>query len=152
LLSAVSEIEHKLVKWIESEKWQFAKGESHEFVLCYFLDFDADNKFTVAYDQDENRFILTKKLDLPKGLLDIFNHSPRKLDFINDLNVKLLFNEIKLKFEPNVEEMNTIVVFHYIYHFEFNKRKFVNSVYKMAHALEICRLLWRRFTDEFLNG
>src|SRR3712207_143382 len=99
---------------MESEQWKYAKGESTEFALYYFLDFDVDNKFIVAYQQDTQRFIIIKKLVLPEELDDIFNLSPRKFDFINDLKVKLLFNEINLDFEPSLEAMNAIVVFHYI--------------------------------------
>ena len=93
---------------------------------------------------------IQKTFSLPSEIRTSYGLSPHKRDFVSELKIYLMLIDVFLELTPSIDKLENIDVFTVIYFDGLFRDRFIHSILKIADAIEMCIILWKKF--ERLNN
>ncbi len=154
ILSNISEIEEKILKWIKDEEWSHEKiNEFDTFVIpfAYAITLNNSIKLFIGIEKALDRFTIQHKITIAEDSRNSYKLSLKKQDFFYDLKITLMLMGIGIDINPNIEEIQSMELSKFIYLDEFSRNKVINSILKMGSAAQLCMIKWTKFIKESLS-
>lgn len=148
-MSTFEEIDTNIQRWMSEESgWKFFKVADSNYRGGYSLTIKNNNQIGVIIEKID-RITIQKTFSLPSDIKTSYSLSPHKYNFVQELKVYLMLLDVVLELTPSIEKLEKIDVAIVIYFDGFSRDKFIHSILKIADAIEMCIILWKKF--ESLN-
>jgi hypothetical protein len=149
-----TEIDSKIVKWLELEGWQFEKLDEPNYYSLYRTFQNEYSGFDVGIEKKIERVNIFVKTGFTEKDRNSFMLSPDKISFWIDLKEKLMLLGVSTKIDPedNVDKLKSIELSRSIYFDALTQDKFIDTSTKVTDGLALCNLMWRKFIDSSKNN
>jgi hypothetical protein len=144
------EIVSKIHEWLRAEKWKLSEFSDPNFQLAYKIVLSSGKEIYLGLEKSVDRITIQNTLPLPPDIKIIYELSPNKSKFLNELKVHLMQMEVSTEIYPSFEKLESINLANFIYFDGFSRNKLIHEIHKLADATDLVFIMWKKFTESHL--
>lgn len=146
------EVVRKIHEWLRAEKWKLSEFSDANFQLAYKIVLSSGKEIYLGLEKSIDRITIQNTLPLPPDIKIIYELSPNKSKFLNELKVHLMQMEVSTEIYPSFEKLESINLANFIYFDGFSRNKLIHEIHKLADATDLVFILWKKFTENHLSS
>jgi hypothetical protein len=144
------EVISKIHQWLKAEKWKLSEFSDANFQLAYKIVHSSGREIYVGLEKSVDRITIQNTLLIPPDIKIIYESSPNKYKFLNELKVHLMQMEVSTEIYPSFEKLESINIANFIYFDGFSRNKLIHEIYKLADATDLVFIMWKKFIEGHL--
>ena len=144
------EVVSKIREWLIAEKWKLSEFSDANFQLAYKIILSSGKEIYLGLEKSVDRITIQNTLPLPPDIKIIYELSPNKSKFLNELKVHLMQMEVSTEIYPSFEKLEAINLANFIYFDGFSRNKLIHEIHKLVDAIDLVVIMWKKFTESHL--
>ena len=144
------EVVSKIREWLKAEKWKLSEFSDANFQLAYKIVLSSGKEIYLGLEKSVDRITIQNTLPLPPDIKIIYRLSPNKSKFLNELKIHLMQMEVSTEIYPSFENLESINLANFIYFDGFSRNKLIHEIHKLADAIDLVFIMWKKFTESHL--
>ena len=140
----------KIHEWLRAEKWKLSEFSDSNFQLAYKIVLSSGKEIYLGLEKSVDRITIQNTLPLPPDIKIIYESSPNKSKFLNELKIHLMQMEVSTEIYPSFEKLESINLANFIYFDGFSRNKLIHEIHKLADATDLVFIMWKKFTESHL--
>jgi hypothetical protein len=144
------EVISKIHEWLRAEKWKLSEFSDSNFQLAYKIVLSSGKEIYLGLEKSVDRITIQNTLPLPPDIKIIYELSPNKSKFLNELKVHLMQMEVSTEIYPSFEKLESINLANFIYFDGFSRNNLIHEIHKLADATDLVFIMWKKFTESHL--
>ena len=144
------EVISKIHEWLRAEKWKLSEFSDANFQLAYKIVLSSGKEIYLGLEKSVDRITIQNTLPLHPDIKIIYELSPNKSNFLNELKVHLMQMEVSTEIYPSFEKLESINLANFIYFDGFSRNKLIHEIHKLADATDLVFIMWKKFTESHL--
>jgi len=111
--------------------------------LAYKIILSSGKEIYLGLEKSVDRITIQNTLPLPPDIKIIYELSPNKSKFLNELKVHLMQMEVSTEIYPSFEKLESINLANFIYFDGFSRNKLIHEIHKLADATDLVFIMWK---------
>lgn len=144
------QVKEQIIEWLNEEQqdWQFRISKNEEvYYFSSLVKLGETLGCNVCIDKNIDRVIVVSIAKLSEQDGKSYRLTPQRKKFWTDLKMKLVPIGVSVNALPDLDNLESIQLIKLIYFDAWSRDKLIESILKVADALELTQLVFNNFAE-----